>query len=148
MRHLWLGPKEVYSLDGQGFRNPRLVLETFRGQRVGDSIAGRLDLQNLGAPLLFRDIPDLSGDGPKIFPICPCPLSRPKNCLNSTYEEQSRRGPRHNPDLSQKKWETPRFGNPPVQLLSTLFALNLLQSPLEQSAPDKSGQVRGGSISF
>ena len=44
------------------------------------------------------------GDGPGIFPICP---------FRSTHEEQSRKGPRHNLDLSRKKWETPRFGNPP-----------------------------------
>ena len=59
----------------------------------------------------FRDFPDLFGDSPGIFPICVVPLSRP---INSTNEEQSRKGPRHNPDLSRKKWETPRFGNPPV----------------------------------
>ena len=39
-------------------------------------------------------------------PICPFPLSR---AINSTYEEQSRKGPRHNPDLSRKK-----VGNPLV----------------------------------
>ena len=33
--------------------------------------------------------------------------------LKRTCEEQSRKGLRHNPDLSRKKWETPRFGNPP-----------------------------------
>ena len=62
-------------------------------------------------PDFFGDFPDLSGDSPRIFPICPFPLSRP---INSTYEEQSRKGPRHNLDLSRKKWETPRFRNPPV----------------------------------
>ena len=46
-----------------------------------------------------------------IFPIRPFPLSRP---IKSTYEEQSRKGPRHNLDLFRKKWETPGFGNPPV----------------------------------
>ena len=44
-------------------------------------------------------------------PIRPFPLSRP---IKSTYEEQSRKGPRHNLDLSRKRWETPGFGNPPV----------------------------------
>ena len=34
----------------------------------------------------FRDIPDLLGDGPGIFPIRPFSLSRP---IKSTYEEQS-----------------------------------------------------------
>ena len=62
-------------------------------------------------PFFFRDFPDLSGDSSGIFPICPFPLSRP---INSAYEEQSRKGLRHNLDLSRKKWETPRFGNPPA----------------------------------
>ena len=53
------------------------------------------------------------GDGPGIFPIRPFSLSR------SAYEEQSRKGPRHNLDLSRKKWETPRFGNPRFKLAST-----------------------------
>ena len=57
------------------------------------------------------DFPDLSGDSPGIFPIGPFPLSRP---IISTYEEQSRKGPRHNLDRSRKKWETPGFGNPRV----------------------------------
>ena len=67
--------------------------------------------------VLFGTFPDFSG----IFPICSgmvrgfsdlsFPLSRP---IKSTYEEQSRKGPRHNLDLSRKKWETPGFGNPPV----------------------------------
>ena len=34
----------------------------------------------------FWDFPDLLGDCPGIFPICPFPLSRP---IKSTYEEQS-----------------------------------------------------------
>ena len=54
----------------------------------------------------FWDFPDLSGDSSGIFLICPFPLSRP---INSAYEEQSRKGPRHNLDLSRKK-----VGNPPV----------------------------------
>ena len=58
----------------------------------------------------FGDFPNLSGDSPGILPICPFPLSWP---INSTSEEQSRKGPRHNLDLSRKKSETPRFGNPP-----------------------------------
>ena len=64
-----------------------------------------------GTSRFFRDFPDLLGDGPGIFPIRPVSLSRP---IKSTYEEQSRKGPRHNLDLSRKKWETPGFGNPPV----------------------------------
>ena len=58
----------------------------------------------LGLSRLFQDFPDLLGDSPGIFPICPFPLSRP---INSAHEEQSRKGPRHNLDLSRKRWETP-----------------------------------------
>ena len=61
-----------------------------------------LDLSFLFCP--FWSFPDFFRD----FPF---PLSRP---INSAYEEQSRKGLRHNLDLSRKKWETPRFGNPPV----------------------------------
>ena len=57
------------------------------------------------------DFPDLSADSPGIFPIGPFPLSQP---IISTYREQSRKGPRHNLDLSRRKWETPGFGNTPV----------------------------------
>ena len=73
-------------------------------------------LSFLGLSQSFRDFPDLLGDGPGIFPIGPFPLARP---INSTYEEQSRKGPRHNLDLSRKKWETPWLGTPPVYLLSS-----------------------------
>ena len=68
-------------------------------------------LSFLGLSRFFWDFPDLLGDGAGIFPIRPFPLSRP---IKSTYEEQSRKGPRHNLDLSRTKWETPGFGNPPV----------------------------------
>ena len=57
----------------------------------------------------YRDFPDLSGDSPGIFPICPFSLSWP---INGTNEEQSRKGPRHNPDLPRKKWEHPGLENP------------------------------------
>ena len=75
-----------------------------------------LDLSFLFYPFcpfsrFFRHFPDLLGDGPGIFPMRPFSLSRP---IASTYEEQSRKGPRHDLDLSRKKWETPQFGNPPV----------------------------------
>ena len=70
----------------------------------------------------FWDFPDLSGN----FPICSEMVrgfSRFVPCLvlglKSTYEEQSRKGPQHNPGLSRKKWENPRFGDPPVWLLSS-----------------------------
>ena len=45
-----------------------------------------------------------------IFPICPFPLSQP---IQSTYNEQSWKGPRHNLDLSQKKVGNARIWNPP-----------------------------------
>ena len=47
-------------------------------------------LSFLGLSRFFWDLPDLLGNGPGIFPICPFPLSRP---INSTYKEQSRKGP-------------------------------------------------------
>ena len=58
----------------------------------------------------------------RIFPICSgmvrgFPRFVPflfLGLFKSTYEEQSRKGPRHNLDLCRKKWETPRFGNPAV----------------------------------
>ena len=66
----------------------------------------------LGLSRFVQDFPDSLGDGPgNIFLIRPFSLSRP---IKSTYEEQSRKGPRHNLDISRGKWETPRFGNPPV----------------------------------
>ena len=65
----------------------------------------------LGLSRFLRDFPDLLGDGPGIFPIRPFSLSLP---LKSTYEEQSRKDPRHDLDLSRKNWETPGFGNPPI----------------------------------
>ena len=68
-----------------------------------------LFLSFLGLSRFFRDFPDLLGDGPGIFPIRPFSLSRP---IKSTYEEQSRKGPRHNLDLSPKKWETPGLETP------------------------------------
>ena len=68
-------------------------------------------LSVLGLSRFFWDFPELLRDGPGIFPICPFPLSWP---IKSTYEEQSRKGLRHNLDLSQKKWEPPPpFGKPP-----------------------------------
>ena len=57
-------------------------------------------LSFLGLSQFFWDFPDLLGDGPGIFRICSSPLSRP---IKSTNEEQSRKGPRRNLDLSRKK---------------------------------------------
>ena len=54
-------------------------------------------------PGFSRFVRGLSGDFPDLS------FSSFPRLLNSTYEEQSRKGLRHNPDLSWKKWETPRF---------------------------------------
>ena len=58
----------------------------------------------LGLFPIFRDFSDLLRDGPGIFPIRPFSLSR----LRGT----SRKGPRHNLDLSRKKWGTPGLETP------------------------------------
>ena len=75
-----------------------------------------LDLSFHFSPLCpLWDFPDFCRDFPicpGIFPICPFPLSLPVSFMKSTYEEQSRKCPRHNLDLSRKKWETSRFGSP------------------------------------
>ena len=63
-----------------------------------------------GLSRYFRDFPILSG----IVPFGPFPLSRLVHFTEGTYEEQSRKGLQHNPDLSRKKWETSWFGSPPV----------------------------------
>ena len=66
----------------------------------------------------FWDFPDFFG----IFPICAgtlrgfsrfvqFPLCRP---INSAYEEQSRKGPRHNLDLSRKNGKPAGLETPPV----------------------------------
>ena len=87
------------------------VFQTGRFPDLGSSFLFCPLLSFLGLSRFFRDFPDLLGDGPGIFPIRPVSLSRP---IKSTYEEQSRKGPRHNLDLSRRKWETPGFGNPPA----------------------------------
>ena len=85
---------------------------------------------------IFPGFPDLLGDGAGIFPIRPFPLSRP---IKSTYEEQSQKGLRHNPDLSRKKWEppglqTPRFSFSQAKkeplLRTLLYCKAQLASPL------------------
>ena len=72
-----------------------------------------LDLSFLFCP--FWDFPDFSG----IFPICSgmvrgfSRLSFSSFSAKSTYEEQSRKGPRHNLDLSPKKVGNTRVWKPP-----------------------------------
>ena len=68
----------------------------------------------------------MSGDSPGIFPIGPFPLSRP---IDSAYEEQSRKAPRHNLDLSRKKWETPQVWKP-LGLASLKIATQAAQRTL------------------
>ena len=75
----------------------------------------------LGLSQFFWDFPDLLGDGPGIFPICPFPLSRP---IKSTYEEQSRKGPRHNLDLSRKSGQHPGLETPRFSFSNKLIRAN------------------------
>ena len=67
-------------------------------------------LSFLGLSRFFWDFPDLLGDGAGIFPISPFPLSRP---MKSTYEEESRKGPRDNLDLPPKIVGNTRVWKPP-----------------------------------
>ena len=108
-----------------------------------------LDLSFLLCPFLglsrfFWDFPDLLGDGPGIFPICPFPLSRP---IKSTYGEQSRKGPRHNQDLSRKKWkhpglETPRFSFS-QDVLKRPSCMRFWQNPHYNNRPSEHLSLRG-----
>ena len=81
-------------------------------------------LSFLGLSRFFRDFPGLLGDGPGIFPIRPFPLSRP---IKSTYEEQSRKGPRRNLDIFPNKVGNARVWKPPglASLESALTSLRL-----------------------
>ena len=90
-------------------------------------------LSFLGLSRFFWDFPDLLRDGPGIFPIRPFSLSLP---IKSTYEEQSRKGPRHNLDLFPKK-----VGNPPVWKPPRLASLNKFLPKFIQNSPDR-GQSR------
>ena len=63
----------------------------------------------------------ISGDCLGISPICPFPPSR---SMNSTYGEQSREGPRQNPDLARKKRKAPRFGSPPPHFWTATIPWN------------------------
>ena len=76
-------------------------------------------LSFLGLSRFFWDFPICSGmvrGFPRFVTFLFLGLLRAptRNSPKSPYEEQSRKGPRHNLDLSRKKWETPGFGNPPV----------------------------------
>ena len=105
--------------------------QTAQGPPNGGGSNGRVSRSGLVLPVFvllcpfwdfpdfFRDFPDLLGNGPGIFPIRPFSLSRP---TKSTYEEQSRKGPRHNLDLPRNKWETPPvWKTPGLASLKQLF---------------------------
>ena len=63
-----------------------------------------------GTPPIFRDIPGLSG----FFLGWSFPFSWP---IRSTCKKHSRKGPRHNQDLSRKRWKRPpQFGTHPTKL--------------------------------
>ena len=95
------------------------VPESRAAKRGGFQTGGfpDLDLSFLFCPFLsFPDFsgifPILLGDGPGIFPDLS--FSSFSAYMKSTYEEQSRKGPRHNLDLPEKSGkhpglETPRF---------------------------------------
>ena len=128
-----------------GFLCVLVSFPNFKGRQTGVFQTGGipdLDLSFLFCPFLsflglsrfFRAFPDLLGDGPGIFPISPFPLSRP---IKGTYEEQSRKAPRHNLDLSQKKWETPGFGNP------NQFSFSQKSAKNQQKNSAKFGETSG-----
>ena len=71
-----------------------------------------------GLSRFFWDFPDLSGDSPGIFQICPFPLSR----LLILLKAPTRNSPEKVRDTIStfpEKSGKPRFGNTPVYLLST-----------------------------
>ena len=100
----------------------RYIMKTRQNQGPLNGGFPDLDLSFLFYPLLsflglsrfFWDLPDLLGDSPDLS-------FASFSAYKSTYEEQSRKGPRHNLDLSRKKWETPRFSFP--QNLGEAFLL-------------------------
>ena len=97
-----------------------MVKHYFHGPLNGGFQTG--GFPDLGLSFLFCpfwDFPDFSG----IFLICPGILrdfpdlsassfSGPIKFTKSAWEEQSRKGPRHNPDLSRKKWKPPGLETP------------------------------------
>ena len=89
-----------------------------------------LSLFVLSCPFLsFLDFPDFSGIFPifsDIFSIGPFPLSWPITSIKRTYEEQSRKGPRHNPDLSRRALN-PVFSNPVFEYDFWLRHVHLLR---------------------
>ena len=64
-------------------------------------------------PICFSGFSRFVRGTPGIFPVVLFLFLGLLLINNSTHEEQSRKGPRHTLDLSRRKWETPRFGNPP-----------------------------------
>ena len=84
----------------------RLLVLGSRATKRGGFKRGFPDLDSSFVFCPFSSLPDFSGISRFArgwsgdFPIRPFPLSRP---IKSTYEEQSRKGPRHNLDLFPKK---------------------------------------------
>ena len=84
--------------------------------------------------VLIWDFPDIFGF---FFPDFFRRFSRVSLPSNSTYEEKSRNGLRHNQDLSRNKWEphcleTPRFSFSQLRTLSTFLRSH---SPFLRSGP-------------
>ena len=85
----------------------------------------------------FWDFPDFSG----IFPICSGTVrgfSRSVlflflGLLKSTYEEQSRKGPRHNLEPSRKKWENCKKGKGHQNRAPSLLEPRVLSRPFRAS---------------
>ena len=77
-----------------------------------------------GPFLISQAFPDCFGD----FPIGPFPPSRP---TQNTYQQHSRKGLRHNQDLSRKKVGKPPVWNPPG--LSSLKTSDTTQIPATKS---------------
>ena len=118
------------------------------GPSWGDHPTGRFKrggLPDLDSSFLFCpfwDFPDFSGifpirsgDGSGIFPIRSFSLSRP---FKSTYEEQSRKGPRHNLDLSQKSGKHPGFETPRFS-----FSQNCVEASTPPKGPRRTKNTTG-----
>ena len=67
----------------------------------------------------FSDFPDFPGFSRFVWGFSRffLFLSLNSRLLKAPTRNSPKRGPRHNPDLSPKKWETPLLGNPLVYLL-------------------------------
>ena len=94
-----------YAYDWDAFELRCWRMAKFQGPLSNGGVSrSRLALLCLSFFVLFETFPIFLGFSriargwSGIFPICPFPLSRP---IKSTYEEKSRKGLRHNLDLSR-----------------------------------------------